>query len=74
MGAQQWKMKVVGTVTRTQGAQRIAVPAGEYTMTDAGSDTFELAREGVPTFTLSLHEVTAYFAAKDLKSVDGSWP
>ncbi len=51
----------------------MAVPKGTYAMAEKEFGQYELTREGGPTFTLSLVEVSTYSNEHQLK-IQGPWP
>jgi hypothetical protein len=70
-----WRMRVTGLVSRElDTGERVAVPTGDYTMREIDTEHYELTRDGGPTFTLSLKEVSRYLNTKDLKAEGGAWP
>jgi hypothetical protein len=70
----QWKVKVVGSVSRRQGNNRVAVPHGEYLMRETELGTYFLSRETGPKFALTQLEVSAHVNESNLKIVEGRWP
>ena len=71
-----WKIKIIpeAVVTRTtpEGG-RLKVPAGDYTMRETGTDTYEVTGNG-QVFTLSIKEVAHYKETKNIRFIDGDWP
>lgn len=68
MQGDKWQVHIKGHVTRlTENGMRVAAAKGEYTMTSLDLDTYELTREGVPTFSLTLKEVSHYINERALK-------
>jgi hypothetical protein len=70
----QWRVKIVGLVTRVQGGTRVAAPHGEYVMRETDLGGFLLAREGGPKFALTAAEAAAHIEGKAIKIVEGTWP
>jgi len=71
----QWQMKVVGVVSRRrEDGVRIAVPRGDYTVTQLDAEIYELSGEGTPAFGLTRREMLGYLDSKDLKSPTRNWP
>jgi hypothetical protein len=71
---EEWGVRVSGTVTRMDGARRVAVPHGNYTMRESSPETFTLTGDGLPTFELTLTELETYRQARELKILEGQWP
>lgn len=64
-------LKVVGLVTRERAnSARVAVPHGIYKLRELSIDCYELSGTGLPTFTLSLLELSTYLNTKALKELD----
>lgn len=70
----QWKVKIVGLVSRPQGTARIAAPHGDYLMKETGFGTYLLAREGGPKFALTTAEVGGHVEGHAIRIVEGGWP
>jgi len=70
----QWKVRVVGLVSRLDGHKRVALPQGEYAMTEVGVSDYELAADGVPMAILTHTEVGTYINSSALKVIEGDWP
>jgi hypothetical protein len=69
-----WKVKVVGAVSRPQGSARVAVPHGDYIMTETRATTYLLSRPAGPKFALTAAEIDGYLKATTLRIVEGQWP
>lgn len=67
------KVRIYGLVSRVDGRKRVAVPPGEYTMSELSVNRYLLSREGGPDFELTLTEVTTYLRG-EMKIIEGQWP
>jgi hypothetical protein len=74
MAKKSWTVQVKGIVSRLrEDGARVAVPTGSYSMTEKDFAQYELSRDGGPTLTLSLVEVSTYINEHQLK-IQGTWP
>jgi len=74
MARKTWKARVTGLVSRLRDdGARVAVPQGEYMMTDTDSDRYELRSSSGLLFKLSLLEVSTYVNEHHLM-IEGRWP
>jgi hypothetical protein len=54
------RVRVTGLVSRVEGRARVAVPLGDYDVSEIGIEDYELRRADYPTFILSAVEVGTY--------------
>jgi hypothetical protein len=68
------KVRVFGLVSRfREDGARVAVPLAVYSMEELSLDCYRLSGEGLPTFELTLKEVSTYVGTT-MRVVEGSWP
>jgi hypothetical protein len=69
-----WKVRVIGVVSRLEGTRRFPVPTGDYDMREVETESYQLSRDGGPTFILTVTEVGTYTNDNQMKVIEGSWP
>ena len=61
----------VHSVSVIKDGQRIAMPAGEYDVSETGIEDYEFSQEGDPKFRLTASEVGTYLQARGIVVREG---